>query len=142
MGINIASRSWLLGSDFAIPPKFSHRNWDENPSATSQIVLQLPVAQFDILYSINGVDMKWYDNIGLGHIASRSWLLAQILLCFPNFATENYQNLCAMSQIGLQLPVAQFDILCSINGVDMKWYDNIGLGHIASRSWLLADILL
>jgi hypothetical protein len=43
-----------------------------------------------------------------------------------------------MSQIGLQLPIAQFDILFETNDVDMKWKGYIGLHQNPSEagSWL------
>jgi hypothetical protein len=72
------------------------------------------MAQFDILCRINGVDMKWYDNIGLGHIAFRSWLLAQILLCFRNLAT------CA-GKTSLRRVYAE--VMGGKLGVNSKWVD-------------------
>ena len=83
-----------LGSDFAMLLKFCLRDQHQNLSAMSQIGLQLPIAQFDILFRINGVDMKWLGNIGLGDIAFRSWLFVQIFPCFPNFATEIGTKIC------------------------------------------------
>jgi hypothetical protein len=108
--------------------------------AMSQSGLQLPIAQSNIIHGTNGVKMEWLNSTGLGHIAFNSRFMA-LISSFTYFQQKPSENSATFRQSGLQLPIAQSNIIHGTNGVKMEWLNSTGMGHIAFRSWFFALIL-